>query len=268
MDRYKLQTASFSDRPRRAKKVAYISVKNDIRRAAPILGGKFTTHNYIHGDNGWLDLYFLGPKAPVFYNVSLSTTKYAYVQAVQKEAMDRSYALVAETEPSWLDRSYKDPKSGHWITPAYEHSVHPEFGGMTRYEWERSQCAEIADSGTIQICQAWSIHHDYGFGIGLHATVDVPSLTIENVNAFIDQFMKAPMAYRDPNACSYRFDEIRNWGVESNAVAYPWEWPASQHTDSLDLQAPPNLSPQDRTIFQGERSGADESGLQPSDAFV
>lgn len=258
MDRYKLQTESFANRPRRSKKAAYISVKNDIRRAAPILGGKFTTPNYIHGDNSWLDLYFLGPQAPIFYNVSLSTTKYAYVQAVQKEAMDRSYALVAETEPSWLDRSYKDPISGHWITPAYEEPIHPEFGGLTRYEWERSQFEDIANSGTIQVFQAWSLHHDYSVGIGLHATIDLPSLTIEHVNAFIEQFMKAPMAHRDSNPCSYRFDEIRNWGVESNAVAYPWEWQARQHTDDLDLHAPPDQPLQDRTIFQVKDSSDNE----------
>lgn len=265
MDRYKLKPAPFSDRPRSAKKAAYISVKNDIRRAAPILGGKFTTHSYIHGDNGWLDLYFLGPKASIFYNVSLCTTKYAYVEAVKNEAMNRSEALVADTEPSWLDRSYKDPTSGRWITPAYEQPIYPEFGGITRYEWERSQYEGIANSGTIQVFQSWSVHHDYSSGIGLHASIDVPSLTIERVNAFIEQFMKAPMAYRDPNPLSYRFDEISNWRMESNAVAYPWEWHTSQTADDLDLKAPPNLAPQmpKRTIFQGNNSSDNESGLQP-----
>lgn len=33
------------------------------------------------------------------------------------------------------------------------------------------------------------------------------------VNAFIEQFMKSSMAYRDPNPRSYRFDEIKNWGM-------------------------------------------------------
>jgi hypothetical protein len=263
MNRYKLNPIPFANRPRRAKKAAFISVKNDIRRAAPILGGKFTTHNYIHGDNGWLDIYFLGSKAPNFYNVSLCTTKYAYVEAVKNEAMDRSYALVADTEPSWLDRSYKDPTTGRWITPAYEQPIHPEFEGLTRFEWEKSQREAIANSGTIQVFQSWSVHHDYSSGIGLHATIDVPSLTIEHVNAFIEQFMRAPMAYRDPNPLSYRFDEIRNWGMESNAVAYPWEWPADQRADDLDLKTPPDLPLQGRTIVQGKISGDNESGLQP-----
>ncbi|HIJ33323.1 MAG TPA: hypothetical protein HPP65_02820 [Gammaproteobacteria bacterium] len=32
----------------------YISVKNQIRRATPVLGGTFMTHDYLHGKNGWV----------------------------------------------------------------------------------------------------------------------------------------------------------------------------------------------------------------------
>lgn len=263
MDRYKLHTASFGNRPRRTKKAAYISVKNDIQRAAPVLGGKFTTHDYIHGDNGWLDIYFLGIKAPIFYNVSLCTTRYAYVQAVQKEAMERSHALVVDTEPSWLDRAYKDPHSGNWITPAYEHPTHPEFGGITRFEWERSQYEAIANSGAVQVFPAWTIHHDYSFGIGLHATIDAPHLTIDYINAFIDQFMKVQVAHHDSKPCCYRFDEIRNWGVESNAVSYPWEWPPIQPADDLDRQTPADQAAQERIIIEDEISNCGEVGLRP-----
>ena len=41
-------------------------LKNRIKRAAPVLGGKFTTHTYIHGENGWLDAHFLGTKPLCF----------------------------------------------------------------------------------------------------------------------------------------------------------------------------------------------------------
>ena len=61
----------FCQLPRHRQKDAYIGIKNLIRRAAPVLGGRFYTHHLLHGDNGWLDLYFLGAKAPIFYNVTL-----------------------------------------------------------------------------------------------------------------------------------------------------------------------------------------------------
>ena len=41
-------------------------IHNRIQRATPALGGKFTTHTYLHGENGWLDGHSLATKPPVF----------------------------------------------------------------------------------------------------------------------------------------------------------------------------------------------------------
>jgi len=56
----------FCQLPRHRQKDAYIGIKNLIRRAAPVLGGRFYTHDMLHGYNGWIDLYFLGAKAPIY----------------------------------------------------------------------------------------------------------------------------------------------------------------------------------------------------------
>lgn len=47
------------EKPRRQRKRDYIGIKNNIRRSAPVLGGRFYTHDYLHGENGWADIYFL-----------------------------------------------------------------------------------------------------------------------------------------------------------------------------------------------------------------
>jgi hypothetical protein len=71
------------------------------------------------------------------------------------------------------------------------------------------------------------LHHDYHNGIGLHATLDVPVLTIEAVNAFIDRFLMTEANFLDPTPHTYHYEQISYWGLDSNALIEPWEWEAS-----------------------------------------
>ena len=86
----------FGQQSRRYRKSVYIETKNQIRRHAPILGGLFTTHHYMHDKLSWIDGYFLGHKAPIFYNFALETTRNAYKELICDQAYERSYALVPE----------------------------------------------------------------------------------------------------------------------------------------------------------------------------
>lgn len=224
---HRRKTQPFGQMSRRRQREAYIRVSNQIRRAAPILGGKFTTHDYLHGQNGWIDAYFLGRKAPIFFNLTLATTRHAYKEAVWDKAWEQSYALAPEREPSILDRAVKDPKTGYFVTPARAPSHYSELDDLTRIEWVQRQLPTIADAGTIQVFEEWSLHRDYGYGVGLHATIDAPFLTIDAINAFIERFMKLEAECRDPLPRSYRHDEISHWGLESNALIDPWDWEAA-----------------------------------------
>jgi hypothetical protein len=230
----------FELQPRRQQKVAYIDVKNRIRRAASVLGGKFVTHDYMNGKNGWLDVCFLGRKAPVFYNLTIDTTTYAYKEAVWHRSWELSHELAPDREP-FLGRAVKNPKTGMYEVPPREPLRYPELDGMTRFEWVESQQRLIADSGEIQVYEEWTLHRDYACGIGLHATIDVPYLTIETVNGFVDRFLALESDYRDPVPRSYRHDEIAHWGLETNAVIEPWDWAAAE--EQARLGAPPATDP-------------------------
>jgi len=98
---------------------------------------------------------------------------------------------------------------------------------LSRIEWVERQIPRIANDGTITVYEGWTLHHDYRFGIGLHATLDVPCLTIEAVNAFVQRFLAFEVEYANPNPISYRYDEIENWHIESNAIADPDQWSKS-----------------------------------------
>jgi len=146
---------------------------------------------------------------------------------VWHRSWDLSHELVPDREP-FLGRSVKNPKTGMYEVPPREPLRYPELDGMTRFDWVESQQKVIADSGEIQVFEGWTLHRDYAYGIGLHATIDVPCLTIETVNEFVDRFLALESDYRDPVPRSYRHDEIAHWGLESNALVEPWDWAAAE----------------------------------------
>jgi hypothetical protein len=215
----------FARRSRKARMRVYWRVLNDIRRASPVLGGRFYTSDYLNGENGWIDGYFLGTKKPVFYNFALETTTFAYKELVARRAWEMSFGIAPiDVDSSILDRSVFDPVSGLNVTRPYESTGIPHLSGMTRYEWAQAQYPQIANSGDIKVFEHWALHHDYSRGIGLHATIDAPAITVRAVNEFIDRFLMTESAFESQVPRSFRFDEIGNWDIEVNSIVQPWEW--------------------------------------------
>lgn len=217
----------FQERSRRNKKVAYMRIQNRIRRAAPVLGGKFTTHTYMRGDNGWIDAHFLGTKPPIFYSLMLQTTLCEYKELVRSRAWELSDELVPEWDLPLFDGAVKDPKTGHYVSRRREPVRYPELENMTRLDWCGAQHQKIADSGDIQVFEKWTLQHNYHHGIGLHATINVPVLTIDAVNSFIDRFLTTEANFLDPNPHTYPYEQVPHWGLDANALVEPWDWDAA-----------------------------------------
>jgi len=219
------QRIPFAQRSRTAQKRAYWNVLRRIRRGAPILGGRFYTHHYLAAENGWVDGYFLGSTKPAYYNFAFQTVPYDYKEQVRQRAWDLSYEITPDDlDTSVFERTVKDPVSGLYVTPPHMPYHYPELDGMTRYEWAQTQQERIANSGDIQVFEHWTLHRDYHSGIGLHATIDVPFLTIEAVNGFIDRFLQTEAEFTSREPRTYRFDQIAHWGIEPNAICDPWDW--------------------------------------------
>ena len=214
----------FGEQSREYRKNAYIEIKNLICKHAPILGGLFTTHDYMHGKNGWIDGYFLGRKSPHFYNFVIDTTRNVYKEKVRDLAFDRSYELVANCEPGIFDSMVKDSKTGMWTSVSSTPQQFDQFGGLSRCQWIEQQIPIIADQKTIKVFEGWTLHRDYSFGIGLHATINAPYLTIEAVNDFIRIFMQTEARYQSIIPLSYAPEDIEHWGIESNAILQPDQW--------------------------------------------
>ncbi len=213
----------FHARSKKARKLAFIRTKNNIRRAASVLGGLFYTHDYVHGENGWVDIYFLGKEAGVFYNVTLQTARYEYKEEVSQAAWDAADALVPHRFNLFEDAK-KDPVTGYYVSNPKPEGALDAFGGLTRFDWIREKEKEIADARTVKVHARVELDRDYAHGIGLHATIDVPFLTVEAINAFIRDFLaRGEKPWRDGNALSFSHEEVGYWGLESNALVEPWD---------------------------------------------
>lgn len=220
------KTPPFAKQSCRQRKKVFIQIKNDIRRAAPHLGGLFFTHDYMHGKNGWIDCWFIGKNKTV-YNVTLETTAHAYKEAVGELAMDRSYELVPMRDTVLFEKVER--VNGHVLTEMkFIREVHEEFDGLERYEWMRREEQRIAEARCVKVHEKVTLHHDYACGVGLHATIDVPYLTVEAVNAFIRKFIaNGEKAYQKSEGRTFDFAEL-DWGLEPNAIAYPWDCPPDE----------------------------------------
>ena len=225
--RYTVRTP-FQERSRRNRKSAYMRIKNRIHRAAPVLGGKFTTHTYMRGDNGWIDAHFLGIRPPVFYSLALQTTCYEYKELVRTRAWELSDELAPERDLPLFDGAVKDPTTGHYVSRRREPVRYPELENMTRLDWCGAQHQKIADSGDVQVFEKWTLQHNFHHdGIGLHATINVPVLTIDAVNSFIDRFLTTEANFLDPNPHTYPYEQVPHWGLDANALVEPWDWDAA-----------------------------------------
>jgi hypothetical protein len=222
----------FQDLSRRNRKRAYMRIRGRIQKAVPVLGGKFTTHSYMHGDNGWIDAHFLGAKPPIFYSLMLQTTLCEYKELVTSRAWELSDELAPEWDLPLFDGGVEEPKTGNYVSRRREPVRYPELENMTRMDWCESQHQKIADSGDVHVFEKWTLQHDYHDGVGLHATIHVPVLTIDAVNAFIDRFLTTEANFLDPTPHTYRYELVPDWGLDANALIEPWEWDAA-----LKLQA-------------------------------
>ena len=213
---------AYPNKSRRRRKRDYIWIKNNIRRAAPVLGGQFYTHDYLHGENGWVDIYFLSRKPLIFYNATLETTACAFREKAEELAFERSCKLVPY-------RSVLLERLGQGNTVSSEDLDEPvtadPFGGLDRRRWIDREVVRLIEAGEVAVHEKVELDHSYSFGIGLSATLGVPAITVETVNDFIDEFLAR--GERPWKGGTVTFDSSivdKTHKIESNLLVEPWEW--------------------------------------------
>lgn len=226
MARHHKKHKPFGEQSRRRRKLTYINIKNQIRRAQPVLGGLFYSQDHLHGENGWIDLYFLGKEPLTFYNCTLETARCAYVEAVHEAAWEAAEKLLPY-HSNLIDNAYIDSESGLWTSELEPERAEAEFDGLSRYDWIEAEEVRIANSGSIVVHEQISLRYDFACGIGLDATINVPYLTVETINTFIAQFLSQSIGSHEKSnsssaPLSFAHNQIERWGIESNAIVEPW----------------------------------------------
>src|SRR4029079_13593719 len=123
------------------------------------------------------------------------TTRYAYTEAVRDAAWDAADKLVPY-DFDIIRHSEKDPATGLFRLNFPVDNGHEAFGGLTRMAWIDAETRRLAELATVTVREEVSLHRDYAHGIGLHATIDTPFLTVETVNAFIRRFLETEAEWK------------------------------------------------------------------------
>jgi hypothetical protein len=176
----------------------------------PTVGGLFSTDIYIDSSTAWIDIWFLSKRKPlVMYNVTLETTLQAYRDAIRNAAFDATYDMNNESQMQELDMEVisRDPKNGTVTARFPKPKPRPEFGGLTSKQWHDKQEKRIANSGEICVYEHWTLHRNYHVGIGLHATIHEPLLTIEVINRFVEWFLQTEAEYLGTQPFQFSYEQ-------------------------------------------------------------
>lgn len=220
----------FPDQSRRRRKRDTIRLKNRIARHAPMLGGLFTTPEYMDAEMQWVDFYFLSGRRNTFFNATAVTAKHRYFEKTETLARDRSHELAPLSDaPFRLRDMFKRRPDGNYEYASMPETMQPVFGGRTRSEWIAAEERRLIGTDSVAVQVGWSRDTQYRYGIGLHVVLDVPSVTIDALNTFILEFRA--MGEADWCSSEYRVfgvAELPRCRVQSNLLLDPDDWPAYQ----------------------------------------
>lgn len=214
----------YLERPRRWRKRAYMRLRRDIQQAAPQLGGLWYTDDYVHGENSWVDVYFIDPSTRTIYNATLDTLAYRAYEAAQGMAL--SEASDREPPQDLLSCFVREPGSRYARMVLPPDPPRQAFDGLSRRDWMKQRVAQLLDSGQVPVHPETTLHRNYGYGIGVHATLDVPGLSVPVITDWVRAFLANPVARRG-EAVFLRSADMPNPGYASNALCAPADWPTT-----------------------------------------
>ena len=166
--------------------------------------------NKKHGENfyGWspltepgrpalynqeVQIYFPGLDGHTIWNAYVFTAAYAYWGNISEIVSNKAWELAPEKSRRLLDDLIPQyDASGrfkHYIMK--EESPHPALGNKTRGEFMQEYESELIrnDTGnTAPVFEEFRIEPGFEYGIGLYATIDVPTITVDALESMIAKF--------------------------------------------------------------------------------
>jgi len=204
------------------RKKQYIHIKNMIGKHPDRL---FYTHHIMENDDYkptenfpeynqqkqkscWCDLYFLSKKYRFYYNACFITRDMAVIDSIDdyvREEADKRNFLKPPDIAEWFTTTPTNQK-GYSL---FERNVNYEdyFNELDRLQEVIKE--EVFNSKVITIQTDTRFDFKYCSGVGLYATLDTDDLTIDSINAWIENFWKTGETINKGKSISYSGDDLR-----------------------------------------------------------
>ena len=108
-----------------------------------------------------------------------------------------------------FDDKYWKKENGYYISAEVPKELRQEQ--WRRYKTKEEIENEIVESGLIEVYEECTLHTDYRYGIGLHATLNEVDFNTDTVNAFIKRFLlDKELPFRGTEPFKMNLQEYRN----------------------------------------------------------
>ncbi len=200
------------------------------------------TEDLLQGTNTIVWAAFLGKKPSDYYRVAMQTTTAPYEDAIDEliktcrstsldqpseiphilycdDVVEKARDLLKDLdlgEPSLIKIDFTDPKT--WMYP-------------TEIPDEARARQVLADAGIVFVREGWELRHNYKWGTGLGATINVPALTITTINAYIDRFFACGCKdFLSEMNITHKFKEL-SWRFNEGPMMTANDWLALKASD-------------------------------------
>lgn len=192
----------------------------------------FSTHDCLDGDIrlSWVDFYLPSVKdKSIFFNVVMRTCQMEMHETMHEHFLYQVLNEACNEPQDIFDMAAYPPKADGSRQIKIESVPLPMFDGRTRSEemehrlaqWYQEQAAK---GGDYAVCPRVEVNRAYSYGIGLFATVDYPSLNVQEVNEWIEDFRcRGEIAYTDAPVPQSHLTYAADWCAKlgtsiSNAI--------------------------------------------------
>jgi hypothetical protein len=204
---YHVSSTPWPKRSRRQQRQAWVALRWRIRQDVLMTGASAVyqgRHVEDDMDNPWAwqwtDIIVPDPDGHTIWNMALVTVRRAGWDQVDSQAYRTVQARLTEadraTEAASLDfdqlfqplpRETGQPQCYEFVSR--EDPQHASLGGLTVHQAQDAEVTRVFQEAPLALGETWTLHRDYGYGIGVHARVAAHGLDRASIEAFVARFL-------------------------------------------------------------------------------
>lgn len=205
---HRFQPIPYGDRSRRERRNAWVKLRWKITQAARRGGPHGYLDRHVEEPDKpleylqWADVHVLGSDGRTVWNMALITVRrHAWDRVAEAARNDVSARMTPEEhalEAEALDldamferipRAESPGKGVYYRLRERPLVVHASLNGRSVTQAQHERERELMSEGLAPVHEHWTLHHDYAFGVGVHAVVAADGLTRGTMEAFVERFM-------------------------------------------------------------------------------